>query len=313
MLITEAVNPTFANHESFHLRYGWLKKAHDQVERDSQVFSRDDSTISLGVGKNMVRSMKFWATACKIICPADTARRSSMELTPIGHALFSRDGLDPYLESPDTLWLIHWLLFSPPCRLPVWWIIMNEITATNVKMADVAEAVMTRVTNIREWKTPNPKSVKKDVDVFARTYTTRRGGLHIEDYLDCPFRQLGMIGQSSGDAMRFVYGRKHGLSPLIAAFACIDFVRISRIASGSVSVSRLASEAGGVGNTFKVNENELADLLREAAGMSRSFGMQNVNGAPHLVCRDADRASDEILGLAYNRRIRIGPIGATVT
>ncbi len=155
MLVTEAIpKPTFANHESFHLRYGWLKKAYDQIQDDPSIFKREDTTVKLGVGKNMVRAIKFWGRANKIMEACGSGANTTMVSTEIGDIIFDdKYGLDPYLEKPDTLWLLHWLLFAPPCKVPVWWMIMNDFHATNVKIEDVTESITTRITNIAEWKT----------------------------------------------------------------------------------------------------------------------------------------------------------------
>ncbi len=306
MLITQAVSsPTFANHESFHLRYGWLKKVHDRVEKNTDVFVRDDATVGLGVGKNMVRAIKFWSMANKVVEARGPTQKATWGCSDIGHAVFCKQGLDPYLERPDTIWLLHWLLFAPPCRIPVWWIIMNEFTATNIKIEEMTEAVMTRVTNIPGWKTPNEKSIKKDIDVFIHTYSTRQDKLSIEDFLDCPFRQMHMIRQGSRDSIRFVLGKKQGMSPLIVAFACLDFIRRSGIASKSVSVGRLAAEAGSVGNTFKLGENDLGGMLREACDMSKSIRITNINGSPHLAFQSPEKASMEILSQVYGKKVML--------
>ena len=304
MLITDAI-PTavFANHETFHLRYGWLKRAYDQIEKDSKIFSREDAPVKIGVGKNMVRAIKFWGIASKIFETRRNLKNTEMVPTAMGYAIFDDQGLDPYIEKPDTLWLLHWLLYAPPCRLPVWWIIMNEFSATNIKIENMIESVRTRVTNVSEWKTPSPKSIKKDVDVFIHTYTTMQGRLPMEDYLDCPFRQLHMVKQKSRDEMRFVFGKKYGLSPLMAAFACLDFIDKSRITSKSISVSRLAHEAGSVGNTFKIQENDLADMLEQACDLSSSISLRNINGAQHLVFNSAKDASMDVLSSVYEKPV----------
>ncbi len=304
MLITDAVpSPQFANHESFHLRYGWLKKAYEQIKIDNKIFSREDAPVKLGVGKNMVRAIKFWGITSKTFQVQGNVKNSTITPTRIGHAIFNDNGLDPYIEKADTLWLLHWLLFSPPCRLPVWWIIMNEFSATNIKIEDVTRSVITRVTNIPEWHTPSPKSIKKDIDVFIHTYTTMQNKLSIEDYLDCPFRQLHMIKQNSRDTMRFVFGQKYGMSPLMAAFACLDFIDKTAITSKSVSVSRLATETGSVGHIFKIQENDLADMLDKACEQSRMIKLRNINGAQHLTFDSAKEASMDILTLIYEKPV----------
>ncbi len=303
MLVTDAVkSPTFAHHESFHLRYGWLKKAYNQILKDDRIFSQDDATVKLGVGKNMVRAIRFWGMANKIITTSGAGKNTTMIPTDMGRKIFDdKDGYDPYLEKPDTLWLLHWLLFAPPCKIPVWWIIINEFPATNIKIDNLTESVMSRITNIPEWKTPSPKSIKKDIDVFIHTYTTRQDKLSMEDYLDCPFRQLHLVKQSSREMMRFVFGNKYGLSPLMAAFACLDFIDKAKITSKSISVSRLVTEAGSVGNIFKMGENDLADLLREASDHSNLIKMDNVNGNQTLMFDSAHDTSMDILKMIYKK------------
>ena len=49
----------FARHETFHPRFGWLKKGFDKADRDSGIFLREDAPVLLGVGKNMVRSIRY--------------------------------------------------------------------------------------------------------------------------------------------------------------------------------------------------------------------------------------------------------------
>ena len=310
MIITDAVpKPTFANHETFHLRYSWLKKAYDQAKDDPKVFNREDATVKLGVGKNMVRSMRFWALANKIVEQTGIGKNTHLTPTDIGNMIFhDTRGIDPYLERPETIWLLHWLLFAPPCRIPVWWIIMNDFPATKVKIENITEIIISRITNMAEWQTPSPKSIKKDVTIFIHTYTTNLGKSTVEDYLDCPFRQMRMIKQNDADTMRFVFGQKYGLSPLITAFACLDWISRSSIKSKNVSISRLASEAGAVGNIFKINENDLFNLLEQACKISRSLEIQNINGAPHLVFDSAKETSLELLSLEYDKKIKVPPI-----
>ena len=67
MRLVEAAKPTFARHETFHPRYGWFRKAYAVTKRDSQIFTRVDAPVLIGVGKNMVRSIRFWGLAAKLI------------------------------------------------------------------------------------------------------------------------------------------------------------------------------------------------------------------------------------------------------
>ena len=56
MRLSEAAEPTFARHETFHPRYGWFRKAVAFSAGDPGIFTREDAPVRIGVGKNMVRS-----------------------------------------------------------------------------------------------------------------------------------------------------------------------------------------------------------------------------------------------------------------
>ena len=87
MRLLEAAEPIFARHETFHPRYGWFRKAYAAVGSDPRMFARDDAPIQLGVGKNMVRAIRFWGTAAKLIEASPGSRRgrsASMVQTDLG-------------------------------------------------------------------------------------------------------------------------------------------------------------------------------------------------------------------------------------
>ena len=63
---TQRVKYTFSGHESFQCRNLWLKKGYDYVN-SGKSFSTLDAMVALGVGKNMVSSIRFWLKAFCII------------------------------------------------------------------------------------------------------------------------------------------------------------------------------------------------------------------------------------------------------
>ena len=295
MDVNEAVPaPSFGRHETFHPRYGWLKKAYDQTTRRPDAFRADDATVQFGVGKNMVRSIRFWSLAFKM---ATDEHRTDLKTTVWGDAIFNNNGLDPYLERPETLWILHWLLLAPPCRIPTWWLIMNQMPGTVVGTGDLLDAVQEAVRNNPEWDAPSPASVKRDVDVFLHTYTSKRDKLTIEEYIDCPFRNLG-LARHDGGVVRFTFGPKPGLTPQVVAFACADFA--AKTGTEEISVVRLAVEPGSVGNAFKMNEGDLTAALETACSGTQYMSVSRLNGEPHLAFKNgAGGAAQAMLDASY--------------
>ena len=110
---------SFSGHETFPFRYPWLKKGFDAVRADPEVFGRDDAITTLGVGKNMVRSIRHWCLTAGVIAE-DRPGARALRVTDLGTVLFADDGFDPYLEDPATLWLLHWQISSNRTRATTW-------------------------------------------------------------------------------------------------------------------------------------------------------------------------------------------------
>jgi hypothetical protein len=97
----------FSGHETFACRYVWSPKALQAIQSDPRVFAdEDEAIVELGVGKNMVRSIRFWVEASGMAKPA----QQGLEPTKLGLLIFGAKGWDPFIEDIQTLWLIHWNL-----------------------------------------------------------------------------------------------------------------------------------------------------------------------------------------------------------
>ena len=91
MRLAEAAERSFARHETFHPRYSWFRKAYAHVTDDGGIFSRPDAPVEIGVGKNMVRAIRFWGLAAKLITedPKHLGRRVSQSEQGDGGLRFS--------------------------------------------------------------------------------------------------------------------------------------------------------------------------------------------------------------------------------
>ena len=91
---------SFSGHETFPCRSLWLKKGYDFTAEGN--FNAPEAVVSLGVGKNMVSSIRYWLKVfgmTKDDQPSELAQH-----------LFEDDGWDPYCEDELTLWLLHYQL-----------------------------------------------------------------------------------------------------------------------------------------------------------------------------------------------------------
>lgn len=114
------VNPSFSGHQTFPFRYTWLKKGVDAVTDDPTIFSSENASVTLGVGKNMVNSIRHWCSVAGLI-NIDKSERSRCVPSELGKVIFSENGFDPYLNDPGTLWLIHWKISTNMNQSTTWY------------------------------------------------------------------------------------------------------------------------------------------------------------------------------------------------
>lgn len=296
-LYTEDYHPQFSGHETFSLRHGWLKKAFDAVRNHkydlncSSVFLADDAIARFGVGKNMVASIRHWATATGII--EDGAGRT--KTTPLGERLFNENGLDPYMENPATSWLIHWRLSGNPNRTTWFWA-FNYFPALSFDR-DMLVSSLEKLAKDRNWTRASTATIKKDVACFVLTYASQplSGKGSREDALESPLRELGLIkptGRRHG--FRFVRGRKPSLGPGVFCYAVTNFWS-KHPAARTLSFEALAHEPGSPGRVFLLSENDLMDRLSTLEGASNGlYRWSETAGLKQLIRNREFDAEDEV-------------------
>ncbi len=63
----QSSHTAFGRNETFGLRYAWIPKGYESYRNDPAIFSDESATVKLGLGKNMVQSMRYWMQAYGII------------------------------------------------------------------------------------------------------------------------------------------------------------------------------------------------------------------------------------------------------
>ena len=316
MRLAEAAEPIFARHETFHPRYGWFRKAYTTAAASGHGFSEEDAPVKIGVGKNMVRSIKFWGQAAKIITndpDSDNPRSPDTIPTWFGHNLFSEDGWDPYMEDPGTIWLLHWMLLAPPSHLPVWWLAFNELDAVEFDDPAISLTVRTHLDATSGWKSPSDSSLGKDINVFTRTYApaVKSGRTSFDDLLDCPLRELGLVNKSvATGSHRFVLGPKPTLPAAVVTFAALDYLARRPPSGKTITLAHLANEPGGPGRAFKLRESDLYLALHKVAAIEDSLRLLSPTGAQQLAWKgDVADTAISVLNRYYHRDVTDRRIG----
>jgi hypothetical protein len=181
----------FSGHETFACRYAWLPKALQAIQSAPCVFANEDQAmVELGVGKNMVRAIRFWVEASGMAKPV----KGGLEPTALGRQIFAAKGLDPFMEDIQTLWLIHWNLSTQiDDPLFAWEFLFNRWQEPEFTESIVLKAFAKEAEGLS--KKLSPVTLEQHLHVFLHTYVPTRGrkGDIAEDNLDCPLTELEML------------------------------------------------------------------------------------------------------------------------
>ena len=290
--------PQFSGHETFPLRYGWLKKAFDAIygadkfKDNRSVFSGEEAIAEFGVGRNMALSMRHWATAAGIV---EDSPKAGLRITGMGRKIFGPRGRDPYVEHTTTLWLIHWHLAGRP-ELTTWFWCFNHYPALMFEREHLVKGLEKLASNLN-WSRIASSTVKRDVECFVRTYAAYATEINAarEDDLESPLTELGLIkAVGKRDGFRFARGPKGNLGDGVFTFAVIDFWKGRFPGASTLSFESLAYELGSPGRVFMLDENDLADRLMRieeitdgAMRWSETAGLKQVIRRKEISLEDA--------------------------
>jgi hypothetical protein len=284
----------FARHETFHPRFGWLKKGFDRASIDPAVFLQEDAPVRLGVGKNMVRSIRYWESAFKLL--------RDDQPTEFGKQLLDEQGWDPYLEDPASLWLLHWKLLEQPCTATTWYFAFNKFR----KVEFTFEDLFYELCDYRDRESPRTveSSLKKDVSCLLRMYVQQPArSTFSEESLDCPFTQLGLI-HTAGDARHYTFrmGVKPNLPAEVIIYACLHYVHCYSPNIHRIPITKLLHDEGSPGLVFRLTESALCAAIEKVARAWKQLKTSDAAGKLEFIFEDEpQQLADAILNRYYRR------------
>lgn len=245
---------TLSGHESFTCRQFWLKKGYDFL-RDRRSFSDPDAVVYLGVGKNMVTAIQYWMKSFDLI-GEDGAP------TELAAYLLADEGVDPYLEKPGTLWLLHYLLVSRR-RASLFDIVFNDFRPKH-PIFTKPQLVQHVVDICEDQALPiSSSSIQRDVDVLVRSYARpHRKATSVEDDFVTLLLDLNLLDTlevTKGDgAVRYAIERRsRGDLPMpIVLYAILE-----QYQGNSISFRELANDPNGPGMVFALDEDGLLNQI----------------------------------------------------
>ena len=177
-------------HESFSIREGWLAKGIKNVKEYGNVFALQNATDILGIGTNMVKSLKYWMTATKLI----EEKNREIMLSDFGSII---NEYDPYLEDIFSWWLIHINMITNIDDAYIYNLFFNKCNIKTFTKRELYEKLYALLIN--EKLTFNENILQDEVNMIIKTYTIDEKIDNPENNFICPLSELNLLKKVDRD------------------------------------------------------------------------------------------------------------------
>jgi len=280
----DSTKVAFGRHETFSLRYSWLTKGFQALQDDPEIFENvDRATVALGVGKNMVLSIRYWLRACQMI---DVNEPNA---TAVGAFILDKDiGRDRYLEDEATVWLIHWLLATNPELATSWYWFFNKFHKPEFTSQELITALSDFIKeSVVEKRRPAMATIKNDAQLLHRMYTQSKGNgrTPLEEALDSPLALLHLCTQTAGGrSFQSKPEVRNGLPLGVLGFAVAQILEQRN--STAIPIEELMysrDDFPAPGSVFRLTENDLITKLEQlVAYLPNVFEVRETAGIHQL-------------------------------
>ena len=258
---------SFSGHESFFCKSLWLKKGHD-ASINGMNFNSPDAVAQLGVGKNMVSSIRFWMRSFGLL--------NEKGLTKFSHYIFDDNtGKDPYVEDIGTNWLLHYQIVKEGIASIYHLAFLDFKREKKEFGCEQLQAFIKRKCNVPEQKNVyNENTVKKDIGVLLQNYCLPRKPQSNEDFSSLLI-DLDLIRQSSeGKGYYFNVDGKRKVTKEIFLYGLLKLK--AQEGDNTIAFDTIQENVGLV---FCMQDFETIEMLKELSSeYSQYFTYSDVAG-----------------------------------
>lgn len=296
----------FTGHDTFPLRYGWLYKSINHLKNMGKFQTSNEehtraAIVELGVGKNMVNAIRYWAEACSFAVPVSDNGRIEHQVSELGEYVFGsggpESGADPFLEKMGTVWLVHFLLNFSYENLTAYRYFFNYSNIQSFEKKKLLEDFADESVFLTGSEVSNVSTLKKDLDCFINTYSKKRklvtGKKNLtvdEDHFSSPLSELNLLNENANSFYISELAERVSLPIEIFIYALVKFLSAENADSSAdtIDFDSLLSKPCSPGRIFRLSESGLGHKLDEA----QEFSQGNIKWIDSLGLRQVRVSGD---------------------
>lgn len=251
----------FRAHETFFIRKGWLSKGMKAVKNDAEAFiSKDKNPMdTLGIGSNMVKSVRYWMQAVGITEEPKKGKRNQ-KFTDLGKKIFEKDR---YIEEIGTLYLLQYRLATQENLAPSWFYFFNKFQMVEFTKEDFVASLNGYAIDAGEETAI--RSLTDDFNCIIGTYVprykTNPEKVSAENNIDCPLGELGLV--DIVDKNRKIYRKVTPSASSIDPWIALAVIMDQAGDATEVRLNDLLTGVKNIGRVFNLDVISMIDVLHE--------------------------------------------------
>lgn len=250
----------FRAHETFFIRKGWLSKGMKHiVEKPGLFVDKDENPMDvLGIGANMVKSLRYWLQAVGLTEEPKNGKRDQT-LTEFGKCIFEKDC---YIEELGTLYLLHYKLATNKKDATAWYYFFNVFAISEFTREDFVREIQKYIMMEGEPDVAL-RSLSDDFNCIVNTYLPRykvnTKKVSPENNIDCPLGEIGLIDILNKE--KKIYKK---VTPFSGSFhPWVTYAVIMDNAKGrhEINLNELLTAECNIGKVFNLDAIAMIDIL----------------------------------------------------
>ena len=300
------LNPSktsFGRNETFNLRYSWLNKGLKELKQNKSLFLLEEAPLILGVGKNMVNSIKYWLNAYQIV---DFSSGEPFQ-TKFGKIIEKND---PYLEDIKSLWLLHWKLCTNPDQATFYYWFFNCYKKNKFTKIELLSDINLWIDDIGSKKV-SAATLERDALLLLKTFSSSKDETkNFEELLENPFYILNLMSKNNDGSYSVTYEPRESINSTILGFCLLEIFNLTKSVDlfdnnkrrTQMPVNEFLNEQPSISRIFKINESFFYQLLEDLIiNYPNVFGFNETAGQRIIELKDPDKDSLEFIDDIYKK------------
>ena len=243
-------------HEKFALRDGWLTKGLSIIDKRPDAFLGSEGPDLFGIGNNMVKSLRYWMKAFKLI---EENPGVGAKLSELGKIILQND---VYLEKNFTLWILHSQIAKNIADATTWYMFFNKCNVIDMEKDEIEKILYREISQYVMGQPFSENSLKNDVDVLLNMYSKNTMNREPEDKSQSPFANLGLV-KNTENLYSQTSPKRRDIDEWVVLYELAEMMRDKN----EISIERVLNGTCGISHIYQVKPvlaNELLDRLDAA-------------------------------------------------